>query len=123
MRLERVGAAVIAERLDHDAAEERLALHDQAFHRLAHLRIVGVRGERARQRRPHELRRFDLEGLEQARDDGLVGVALEVGVGDGPHAVVLVGDRRDHHVAGARIVEAREDDERAKADVLIACAA
>ena len=102
MRLERVGAAVIADGLDHDAAEERLALHDQALHRLPHLRIVGVRGERPRQRRPDELRRLGLERLEETRDDDLVGVALEVGVGDGPHAIVLVGDRRDHHVAGAR---------------------
>ena len=110
---------MVAERFDHDAAEEGLPLHDQAFHRLADFRIVGVRGERAGQRRPDELRRFDFEGLEEPRDDRLVRVALEVGVGDGAHAVVLVGHRRDHHVARARIVEAGEDDERAEPHVLV----
>ena len=110
---------MIAERLDHDAAKERLPLHDQTFHRLAHFRVVGMRRERARQRRPDELRRLDLEGVEQARDDRLVRRALEVRVRDGPHAVVLVGDRREHHVARARVVEAREDHERAKPHVLV----
>ena len=46
---------MIAERLDHDAAKERLPLHDQAFHRLAYFRVVGMRRQRARQRRAHEL--------------------------------------------------------------------
>ena len=40
-----------------------------------------MRGERPRQGRPDELRRLGLERLEQPGDDGLVGVALEVGVG------------------------------------------
>ena len=55
-RRERVGALVVAERLDHRAAEEVLPLHDQRRSASSRgLRIVAVGGERARQRRPDEL--------------------------------------------------------------------
>ncbi len=110
---------MIPDRLNDHAAEEDLPLHHQAFHRLADGGIIGVRRESTCQRRANELGGFDVERFLQARDDRLVGVALEVRVGDGTHPVVPVGGSRKHDLARPRIVEAGEEDQRAKADVLI----
>ena len=105
--------------LDDGAPEEILSAQHELHERIAHARILGVRGERARQRGADELPFFRIEGLEQARHDRRLGTVLEVRVRDGAQAVVAIVEHPRHHVARARIVEARQDDERAKADVLI----
>ena len=63
---ERVVAAVIAERFDHRAAEKVVAAHHQRHERGPRARIAALRRNRARQRRPHELRPFLVEAPRSA---------------------------------------------------------
>ena len=57
----RVRGLVLAERLDHGAAEEVLAAGGLAHERLLHRRVVAERGQRADERRPDELRQLRVE--------------------------------------------------------------
>ena len=111
-----IGRLVVAERLDQRAAEVGLPLHDLPGHRLFDLRVSAVGRQRAGQGRPHELGRLGHQRGKQLGHDGRVGIVLEITVSDRAQAIVLLRQRGAHDVAGARVVEPGEQDERAKAD-------
>ena len=78
-----------------------------------------VGGERARQRRPDELRPFLRQPVEQHRQRLGIRVVLEPGERDRPQPIVAVGLDFPHHIAGGRPAEAGEQGQRAEARVLI----
>ena len=80
---------------------------------------VAVRGQRAGQGRPDELRFFLGERLQQPRRHARLGVVLEIRVGDGAQTIVRIVERRAHHVARSRIVEPGQQHQRAKANVAV----
>ena len=49
----------------------------------------------------------------------VLAVVLEIGVGDGAQAIVGIVERRGHHLARARVVESRQQHERAEPDVAV----
>ena len=95
-RRKRVRRLVVAERLDHGAAEEVLPLHHQRRQRL----LRGAdrrRRRRARASAPGGRTRTSsfVERVEQARRHAALRVVLEVGVGDGAQPVVRLVERGD----------------------------
>ncbi len=118
-RLQRIGGAVLAERLDDDRPEEILTAHYETGHHLAHLRIGAVRRERPRQRRPHELGFLFGQGGQQPRHHLRIGVMLEPAVRRGTQPVVAIVERLDHGVADPGIVESGQHDQRLETDVRI----
>ena len=66
---------------------------------------------------PDELGRFGCDSVEQLRNDGRIRIVLEVGVRHRPQPIVLHSQRPAHHIARARIVEARKEHQRAVAHV------
>ena len=118
---QRVGAAVLTQRLDDDGAEQILAAHHEAGHRLADLRVGAVRGERARQRRTHELRLLFRERRQQPghdlrdQDDARTSAYAAARSRSFRSAITLT-----IVVPDARVVEARQHDQRLEADVGVA---
>lgn len=113
----------LAERFDDDGAEEILAAHHQPGEGLPHFRIGAVGRERARQRRPDELGLLALQRREQARHDAKVLMVLEPPVRGRTNAVIALVERLEHDVGNARVVEAREHDQRLETDVRVGVAA
>ena len=87
--------------------------------RLPRFRIGAVGGQRAGHRRADEFGALLRDGCQKRREQRLVRVVLEIGVGDGAQAIVLLIERGAHHVVGAWIVEAGEYNERAEANVAV----
>ncbi len=119
---QRVRGAIVAERLDDSAAIDVLTAQHEAGQRLLDRRLVAVRRERARQRGPDEFAVFFVERFQQAGRNIALRIVLEIGIRHRAQAIVGLVERGAHHVPRARIVEAREQHERAKADVSVGMA-
>ena len=127
--VEGIRRLVVAERLDHDAAEKILPPTDVPHQRLldasrlgrrcGNRKHPGERRERPDERRPDELRLLLVERGEQRRHHRAIRVVLEETVGDRPQTIVGAGHRLSHRVLRPGIVEAGQQDERAIADVAV----
>ena len=92
--------------------------------RALHLRVAAERRQRGDERGPDELRLLGLQrGQQRGRHRGLR-VRREPAVGHLAHAIVAVAHQAAHQVGRPRIVEGRQQHERAIADELVgdACA-
>ena len=77
------------------------------------------RGERADQRRTHELGLLLVERGEERRHDRAIRVALEETVRDRPQPIVRAGHRLAHGLRRSRVVEAGQQHERPIAHVAV----
>ena len=116
-RLERVGAAILTQRLDDHGAEQILPAHDQRAHRLADFGIAAVRRKRPCHRGTNELGFLLVHRRQQTWNRAGIRVMLEPRVRDRAQPIVLVLEHPQHGVAGAGIVEAGQQDERPEAHV------
>ena len=110
---------MISERLDHHRAEEGLPAVDVAHQLLADGLAVVVRGQRAHQRRPHELGGLAVERRQQPRRDGRIRLELEVAVGGRPDAVVGGLQCLGECVARIRQIETVQQHQRTELHVAV----
>jgi hypothetical protein len=110
---------VVAKRFNDSAAEVVDAAVDVNEQRLAHPRVVTHRGKRTDQRRADEIADLFLERRQELRDQGAVGVTLEVGIRDFSQAIVRRSQPFPHLIRCSRIVEASEQDQTPEANEAI----
>jgi hypothetical protein len=101
------------------AAEEVLAAPYLDEQRLTDARVVSLSRQRPHERRTHELALLAFESLKERRDHARRWMMFIMHVRDGPQAIVGIGHDLMHDVRGTRIVERREQHQRAKPHELI----
>ena len=118
-RLDRVGRAVLAQRLDDRRTKVSLPAVYVADELLAHRAVVVVGGECAHQRRTHELGGLGFErGQQHGRERG-IRIMLRHFVRRGPHAIVVRVERLPKELARTGAAQPRQQHRGAKLHVAV----
>ncbi len=114
----RISRAIVAECLDHRAAEQILAARDQRQKRRPRARIVAVGCDRSRQHRTHELEPLGVQRRQQRLQHCRIRMHREPPVRDDAQAVVRIRE----HLARDRsrgVAKSSQQHQRAVSDVRV----